>query len=164
MRRKEETVWTIAQQAVGRGISHIFRLLHLLDNRVLHPNEGPLLLIFDDNFSLFWDSDTDEETLSIKLFPWDDPFDGPLNDTDKEWVQTWGKEEYIEVSRIVPYCDLIGQTINAINPIFNPNNVLAGAQFLVDDKYLNFYIWGECLIVWGRTPSALTDNRFTIGS
>ena len=113
-------------------------------------SDGELSLWFDEGVLRF-DSDSDGERLRVECGPWQDPFDEPLDEGNREYVAKYGKWKIFDVSQEAPYINVIGSSLDDVLPILNQIGKLIGVSLLLGEQVLNIFAdCDELYTTWGK--------------
>ena len=117
---------------------------------VLERDDGPLECMCERTTCLL-DSQSDGEQLRVREGPWVDPFEYPLTDENRKYVDEYGKWRRVDCSKDPPYADLIGQRIVAIAMLQNSTGVIAGVRLSTPVRELWFVVQSdECYVCWSH--------------
>ena len=164
MRSQDKLIWQLIQSATYKKVISVQIVICVTEGTISDENIGSLLLVLEDGSILFLESASDGVTLETRSEPWTDPFIGELDDGTKDWIRTYGKEELIDYSGLLPYSELIEAQVQAVYPFFDEMGILSGVQFLIGDTSLNYVLWLDLgHILWGKNNPLLAEKGFTLG-
>jgi hypothetical protein len=126
-------------ELVGRTITRV-RRLHYVYHDETNMLDGPIELTFSDGSIALCDASADWR-LEFYGAAWVDPFERPLSEPDRDYVERYGKWTAFDVSRNVPHGRLIGGTIRQSIPQFNNLLELTGLVIRTDDAVLELQMW-----------------------
>ena len=126
-------------ELVGRAISRVRRLHYVFQGEV-NASDGAIELTFSDGSVVLCDADTD---WTLKFFgaAWVDPYHEPLNDSDRAYVERYGKWSAYDVTEQAPYSWLAGEIVRQAVPQFNELLELTGLLVRTDAVVLDLQLW-----------------------
>jgi hypothetical protein len=128
-----------APDLVGRTITGIRRLHYLFQGEV-NASDGAIELTFSDGSVVLCDAEADW-TLVFFGAPWVDPFHEPLSDSDRSYVDRYGKWCAYDVTEQAPYSWLTGGTVRQAIPQLNDILELTGLLIRTDGAVLDLQLW-----------------------
>ena len=140
----------VAPEFVGRAITRI-RRLHYVFRGEVNTRDGAIELTFADGAVVMCDAAADW-ALEFYGAAWVDPFSEPLSDSDRAYVDRYGRWSAFDVTDQMPYCRLAGQTVRQAVPQFNDLLDLTGLLLRTDDTVLELQDWAGELRAMVRHP------------
>lgn len=89
----------------------------------------------------------DGESLSVTAGTWSDPFEEPLSEENRAYVEKSGKWTVFEVSDNDPLRRVIGGRVVRVDEIKNPWQKVVGAQIRVGDTTVKVIVDSDELVV-----------------
>jgi Protein of unknown function (DUF3037) len=126
-------------ELVGRTVTRV-RRLHYVYGGETNMMDGPIELTFGDGFVALIDASADWR-LEFYGAPWIDPFQQPLSELNRAYVDRYGKWAAMDVSGTAPYGWLVGGTITQAIPQFNDLLELTGLLVRTEDAVLDLQQW-----------------------
>ena len=137
-----------APQLVGREIARVRRLHYVFQDEV-NTSDGPIELTFEDGESLLCDAASDW-TLDFYGKAWVEPLREPLSETDKAYVDRYGRWRAYDVTDQPMYRGLVGRTVRQALPQYNELLEMTGLLVRTDESVLDLQIWAGELRVFVR--------------
>ncbi|WP_437764586.1 hypothetical protein WMF27_34570 [Sorangium sp. So ce281] len=142
----------------GRRIRAVARILFERDGQI-ESDDGPLELYLDDGTVVLFDGSADGESLRVQGAPWADPFEPPISDENRLYVEQSGKWSRFEQSSGPRFASLLGEVVSSVAIMKNQFGRDAGVQISIGEKCLWFVVAGDqCYVRWvppdGFTQSA----------
>lgn len=160
---EEEAVWSVVKEMEGKTLVEIHRVLDEFHGEI-QKVDGYVQLSFDDDTTFLLTGSSDGNTLGIRNSPWNDPFQGELDDETLNWIEKYGKSILVDMADITPFNGMIGQAVRGMVPIFHELNRLCGVQFLIGDSTLNFvYAADQCLLISDEELIRRVKIGYTVG-
>lgn len=128
-----------APDLVGKEISGIRRLHYVYQGEV-NASDGAIVLTFADDSVLMCDAAADW-TLEFFGAAWVDPFNEPLSEMDRTYVERYGKWSAYDVTNQAPYSWLVGGTVRQAIPQLNELLELTGLLVRTDEAVLDLQLW-----------------------
>lgn len=128
-----------APEMVGREIARVRRLHYVFQGEV-NSSDGPIELTFSDGSVVMCDAAADW-TLEFFGAAWVDPLPDPLNESDRGYVERYGKWVAYELTEQTPYSWVVGRTVRQAIPQFNELLELTGLLVRTDDSILDLQMW-----------------------
>jgi hypothetical protein len=128
-----------APELVGRQIARV-RRLHYMFQGEANASDGPIELTFSDGSVVMCDAAADW-TLEFFGAAWVDPLHEPLSESDRFYVERYGRWAAFDVTEQVPYSWLIGRKVRQAIPQFNELLELTGLVVRTDDSILDLQMW-----------------------
>jgi hypothetical protein len=128
-----------APDLVGREIARV-RRIHYVFQGETNVSDGAIELTFADGSVVMCDAAADW-TLEFFGAPWVDPFPGELSDSDRAYVDRYGRWSGYDVTGQAPYSLLAGQTIRQAIPQFNELLEQTGLMVRTDGAVLDLQMW-----------------------
>lgn len=128
-----------APELVGREIARVRRLHYVFQGEV-NASDGPIELTFSDGSVVMCDAAADW-TLEFFGAAWVDPIREPLNESNRAYVERYGRWAAYDLTEQVPYSWLVGQTVRQAIPQFNDLLELSGLLVRTDDSILDLQMW-----------------------
>ncbi|MFI5258431.1 MAG: hypothetical protein ACHQ01_02300, partial [Candidatus Limnocylindrales bacterium] len=122
-----------------RVITHVRRLHYVFQGEV-NTSDGAIELTFGGGSVMMCDSAADW-TLEFYDAAWVDPFDGTLNESDRDYVGHYGRWSAYDVTAEAPYSWLVGQIVRQTIPQLNDLLELSGLLVRTDDCVLDLQVW-----------------------
>jgi hypothetical protein len=135
-------------ELVGRTVTRV-RRLHYVYRGETNAVDGPIELAFGDGSVAMIDASADWR-LEFYGAPWIDPFQEPISESDRAYVERYGKWAAMDVSGTTPYDRLVGGTIRQATPQINDLMELTGLLVRTDDAVLDLQQWAGELRVFVR--------------
>jgi hypothetical protein len=126
-------------ELVGGTITRI-RRLHYVYCGETNMMDGPIELTFRDGSVVLCDASADWR-LEFYGAAWIDPFEHPLYELDRAYVDRYGKWAAFDVSGMVPHVWLVGGTVRQAIPQFNNLLELTGLVIRTEDAVLDLQMW-----------------------
>ncbi|WP_159398002.1 hypothetical protein [Sorangium cellulosum] len=115
----------------------------------IEAGDGALELYLDDGSVFFLDGSADGERLRVQDAPWVDPFQPPISDENRLYIEQSGKWSRVEQSDDPKFSGLIGKVIASVKVLVNEFGREAGVQFSIGGTELWFVVAGdECHVHW----------------
>jgi hypothetical protein len=124
---------------VGREIARI-RRLHYLFRDEPNTRDGAIEMTFSDGSVVMCDAAADW-TLEFYGAAWVDPFTEPLSESDRAYLDRYGRWSAFDVSDQMPYSWLIGQQVRQAIPQLNDLLELTGLLIRTDAAVLDLQQW-----------------------
>jgi hypothetical protein len=147
----------IPRSLVGKRITHVARVLYEYRGEV-DPGDGALELGLDGQ-TLLLDGESDGERLRVSEQPWVDPFEEPLSEENRRFVETHGKWRRVDCSRSDVYSGLLGQVITDACALNNKFGTLAGLRISVPTAGIWFVVDGDESHVYWAQPIGFTEVK-----
>ena len=128
-----------APELVGREIARVRRLHYVFLGEV-NASDGAIELTFADGAVVLCDAAADW-TLEYYGAAWVEPFADPMSDSDRAYVERYGRWTAFDVSAQAPYGQLVGSTIRQAIPQFNELLELTGMLIRTEGAILDLQIW-----------------------
>ena len=126
-------------ELVGREISRI-RRLHYVFRGEANTRDGAIELTFSDGSVVMCDAASDW-TIEFYGAAWVDPFEEPLSESDRAYLDRFGRWSAFDVSDQMPYGWLIGRQVRQSIPQFNDLLELTGLLIRTDVAVLDLELW-----------------------
>ncbi len=133
---------------VGREITRIRRLHYVFQGEV-NTSDGPIELTFADGLVLMCDAAADW-TLEAYGAAWVDPLPEPLSESDRSYVDRYGRWCAYDVTEQPPYGGLANQTVQQAIPQYNELLELTGYLIRTEEVVLDLQLWAGELRVFVR--------------
>jgi hypothetical protein len=130
---------TTAPSLIGREIKLVRRIHYLFEGET-NVSDGAIELTFTDESVLLCDSAADW-TLEFFGAAWVDPFGASLSESDRAYVDHYGRWCAYDVTNQAPYSLLVGGTIRQAIPQFNELLERTGLLVRTDDTVLDLQMW-----------------------
>jgi hypothetical protein len=101
---------------VGVTIDRIRRLFYVYRDEI-DRHAGGLEIGFGDGSVRFYDAGPNGERLAVADHLWIDPFEGHMDEVNREYVAQSGKWTAFDVSDEPPYDAIVGARVDAIEPM-----------------------------------------------
>jgi hypothetical protein len=135
------------QETVGKRITHVARALYVYRGE-RNDQDGPLELGLEGGIVLL-DGHGDGERLRVRAEGWKDPFEGPLDEESRRFVEDHGKWTRFDLSRDSQYRDLIGELIREVTFLKNVHGTIAGVKLTFSVRDLWFFVdFDESYVQW----------------
>lgn len=128
-----------APDLVGRVMTRVRRLHYVYQGEV-NASDGAIELTFGDGSVVMCDSAADW-TLEFYDAAWVDPFGGTLSESDREYVERYGRWSACDMTGEAPYSWLVGQIVRQAVPQLNDLMELVGLLVRTDDCVLDLQVW-----------------------
>ena len=128
-----------APELVGREITRIRRLHYVFQGQV-NANDGPIELTFADGSVVMCDAAADW-TLEFFGAAWVDPLHEPLSESERAYVDRYGRWSAYDVTELAPYSWLVGRQVRQALPQLNDLLELTGLLVRTDDSVLDLQMW-----------------------
>jgi hypothetical protein len=113
-------------ETIGKVIAGIRRIRYVVGGQVISPR-GAIELTFNEGSTVTLDAGPDGEAMAVRDSRWTDPFEEPLSRANRAFVEQSGKWTAFDVSTEPPYRELIGQTVDRVEPLLSPSGKVRGA-------------------------------------
>jgi hypothetical protein len=128
-----------APELVGRAVTRIRRLNYVFQGET-NTVDGAIELTFSDGSVVMCDSAPDW-TLEFFGAAWVDPLREPLNETDRAYVDRYGRWTASDVTGQAPYSWLIGKPVRQSIPQVNDLLEMTGLLIRTEDAILDIQQW-----------------------
>lgn len=115
----------VLDAVVGSEAKSVQRVRYVFRGKVDSEN-GPIQFRFDSNEVRCFDAGPDGEALAVATSPWADPFNEPLSEENRRFIDSSGKWAEFDVSTEAPYSASIGRQLVAHAPIRTADGKLVG--------------------------------------
>ncbi|WP_437525285.1 hypothetical protein WME79_37950 [Sorangium sp. So ce726] len=133
----------------GRRLRAVARILFEHGGK-FESGDGPLELYLDDGTVVLFDGSADGESLRVQDSPWVDPFEPPISDENRLYIEQSGKWSRVEQSMVPMFASLLGEVICSVTVLKNEFGRDAGIQISIGETNLWFVVVGdECYVHWG---------------
>ena len=126
-------------ELVGREITRIRRLHYVFQGEV-NASDGPIELSFAEGPVVMCDAAADW-TLEFYGAAWVDPFPEPLSESDRGYVDRYGRWSAYDVTEQQPYSGLAGKTVQQAIPQYNELLEMTGLLVRTDEVILDLQLW-----------------------
>lgn len=133
-------------QIIGNAILGIRRIWYVLEGKVVS-SRGALELTFKDGRAATLDVGPDGEALSVIGSRWEDPFTEPLSEENRAFVERSGKWTAFDVSTEPPYRELVGHTVERVEPLLTSTGKIRGATLFTSTGALRTEVQADDLTV-----------------
>lgn len=137
-----------APELVGREIARIRRLHYVFRDEV-NTRDGAIELTVSDGSVVMCDAAADWR-LEFYGAAWVDPFREPLNESDRAYLELFGRWSAFDVTDQMPYSWLAGQKVHQAIPQLNDLLELAGLLIRTDAADLDLQLWADELRTFVR--------------
>jgi len=137
-----------APQLVGLEIARV-RRLHYVFQGEANTSDGPIELTFADGSVVMCDAAADW-TLDFYGSAWVDPLREPLNESDKSYVDRYGRWCAYDVTDQPMYKGLVNRTVQQAIPQYNELLEMTGLLVRTEESVLDLQIWAGELRVFVR--------------
>lgn len=137
---------SLLSDTLGRTLVRIRRVLYTHRGAVTQGG-GPLELTFADGTAVVLDAGGDGESLAVVAGTWSDPFEEPLSEENRAFVEKSGKWAAFEVSARDPVRRAVGSQILQVEEVRNPSKKIVGARFQVGDIIIRVSVDSDELLV-----------------
>jgi hypothetical protein len=128
-----------APELVGREIARI-RRLHYVFRDEANTMDGAIELTFADGSVVICDAAADW-TLEFYGAAWVDPFREPVSESDRAYLDRYGRWSAFDVTDQLPYSSLVGQRVRQAVPQLNDLLELTGLVLRTDGANLDLQLW-----------------------
>ena len=128
-----------APELVGREIARI-RRLHYVFGGEANTKDGAIELTFADGSVVMCDAAADW-TLEFYGAAWVDPFHEPVNESDRDYLDRYGRWSAFDVTDQMPYGWLVGQQVRQALPQLNDLLEMTGLLIRTDAADLDLQLW-----------------------
>jgi hypothetical protein len=130
----------------GKVVVGIRRMLYVHKGSI-KGSAGPLELTFSDGTSTVFDAGADGESLTVVGGVWIDPFEGPLTEENRTFVETSGRWTPFNMEARVPYSRMIGSRVDQVEAVETPSGKVVGARLRMGDLVLLVTVDSDELLV-----------------
>ncbi|WP_437620546.1 hypothetical protein [Sorangium sp. So ce1151] len=132
----------------GKRLRAVARILYEHGGRI-DPGDGPLELYLDDGTMVLLDGSADGEGLRVQYAPWVDPFEPPISNENRAYIEQSGEWSRVEQSNDPMFVGVLGELISSVAILENQFGGDAGVQISIGGKDLWFVVAGdECHVHW----------------
>jgi hypothetical protein len=128
-----------APDLVGRQMTRV-RRIHYQFQGETNVSDGAIELTFTDETVVLCDAAADW-TLEFYGAAWVDPFTEPLSESDRAYLEHYGRWCAYDVTEQAPYSWLAGETIRQAIPQFNELLEQTGLMVRTDNAVLDLQMW-----------------------
>lgn len=147
-------------EMVGKRITHLARVLYVYRGE-RNDQDGPLELGIEGGTVLL-DGEGDGERLRVRAEAWEDPFEEPLCEVNRRYVEDHGKWTRFDLSQDSEYRDLIGEHIRGITLLKNVHGTIAGVKLSTSVRDIWFFVdFDECYVRWALPNGFFEEPRET---
>lgn len=126
----------------GKRLRAVARILFEHGGRI-DPGDGPLELYFDDGTVVLFEGSADGEGLRVQYAPWLDPFEPPISDENRAYIEQSGKWSRVDQSNDAMFIGMVGELISSVTILENQFGGQAGVQISIGEKDLWFVVAGD---------------------
>ena len=145
------------RRLIGKRIEALARVLYEYEGHI-EGDEGALELVLDGETFLF-EADADGEGLRLREQAWMDPFEEPLSDENRAYVEEYGRWCRVDCSRTKPYVDLCGQKITDACALLNEFGKVGGVRISVSTRSMWFAVQADESYVYWTPPTGFSESR-----
>ena len=142
---------------VGRRVTGVARIFYEYRGSI-DEDDGPLELALD-GVPIVLDVAGDGESLQVRKQAWADPFEGPLSEENRLYVEEHGRWRRVDCSRAEPYAGLIGQIVTDSCALLNEFKKVAGVRISVSTGSMWFVVLGDESDVYWAQPIGFTELK-----
>jgi hypothetical protein len=124
------TIVASLRRMAGRVVLRV-RCVYYEFQGSLDRSRGAFELTLDDGSVVVLDSASDGDSLRFDEGPWIDPFDGPLDEVNADFVAKSGKWTAFDVGDDPRFAALIGEKISDVRTIHDAMDKVIGVVFWV---------------------------------
>ncbi|WP_437941582.1 hypothetical protein [Sorangium sp. So ce341] len=144
----------------GKRLRGVARILFEHGGQI-EPGDGPLELYLDDGTVVLFDGSADGEGLRVQYAPWVDPFEPPISDENRAYIEQSGKWSRVEQSTAPKFVGMLGAIISSVTILENEFGREAGVQLCVGETALWFVVAGdECHVYWEQPIGFRKSARY----
>lgn len=141
----------------GKRLRAVARILFEHGGRV-DPGDGPLELYLDDGTVVLFDGSADGEGLRFQFAPWVDPFEPPISEENRVYIEQSGKWIRVGQSSDPMFVGMIGEIICSVAMLENEFGRVSGVRISAGVKDFWFVVAGdECHVHWTR-PTGFSES------
>lgn len=140
---------------LGERVTHVARILYEHGGEI--GERDGALEIRTDSRTLLLDGASDGESLRLRAGAWHDPFEHPLSDENRRYVEQHGRWVRVDCSELERYSELLGKELVEVVPLLNEHGSTGGLRLAVRDRTLWFVVEGdEGHVYWAPPPGFTT--------
>ena len=146
----------LPKDLIGRRITGVARVFYEYRG-LIEEGDGAVELTLDGEPILF-EGDGDGERLRVREQAWIDPFEEPLSEENREFVEEHGRWRRVDCSGTKPYADLCAHKIIDACDLVNRFNRVAGVRISVSTASMWFVVdCDESYVFWAH-PIGFTES------
>jgi hypothetical protein len=132
----------------GKRVRSVARILFEHGGR-FDADDGPLELFLDDGTVVLLDGAGDGESLRLRNAHWVEPFEPPLSEENRLFIERHGKWCRVDQSSEPTFSRLVGKVISSVMILVNEFDKVAGVQLSIEGTNLWFVVAAdECHVHW----------------